>query len=134
MKHKKIKPPKCPYCGRAAILRKASDVYGEHTKIQYLYVCSGYPVCNAYVGVHAGTQKPKGTLANSELRNKRILAHKVFDSIWKHDIMSRDNAYRWIRDIFSLSSKQAHIGQFSEYQCDQLIELCQKVLGNNKVA
>lgn len=134
MKHKKQKPIKCPYCGCTAILKKGSDIYGEHATIQYLYVCSKYPVCDSYVGVHTGTKKPKGTLANAELRNKRIKTHRVFDSIWKHGIMSRENAYRWIQDIFSFSREQAHIGQFSNYQCDYLIKMCQNVLKNNKIA
>ena len=42
MKHKE-KPQilKCPYCGRTAVLRKASDIY-EKALDEYLYVCSGY--------------------------------------------------------------------------------------------
>ena len=47
MKHKE-KPQilKCPYCGRTAVLRKASDIY-EKALDEYLYVCSGYPECNS---------------------------------------------------------------------------------------
>ena len=41
---------KCPYCGRSAVLRKASYVYREKALDEYLYVCSGYPECNSYVG------------------------------------------------------------------------------------
>lgn len=51
---------KCPYCGRSAVLRKASYVYQEKALDEYLYVCTGYPKCDAYVGVHAGTMRPKG--------------------------------------------------------------------------
>ena len=40
---------KCPYCGRSAILRKASYVYKEKALDEYLYVCTGYPECDAYV-------------------------------------------------------------------------------------
>ena len=54
---------KCPYCGRPAILRDAAYVYKENALDKHLYVCSGYPECDSYVGVHAGTMKPKGTLA-----------------------------------------------------------------------
>ena len=108
-------------------------MYREKALDEYLYVCSGYPACDAYVGVHAGTLRPKGSLANGDLRHKRIEAHRLFDAIWKNGIMSRKDAYRWIQDIFSLSDAQAHIGQFSDYRCDCLMAETRKVLENNHV-
>ncbi len=82
---RKIKQPevKCPYCGRMAVLRDASYVYKENALDKYLYICSGYPECDAYVGVHAGSLRPKGSLANGDLRHKRIETHRLFDAIWK---------------------------------------------------
>lgn len=124
---------KCPYCGRSAVLRKASYVYKDKALDEHLYVCTGYPECDAYVGVHAGTMRPKGTLANGDLRHKRIETHRMFDAIWKCGILSRKEAYRWMQDIFCLPSSQAHIGQFSDYRCDRLKDECLKVLQNNHV-
>ena len=123
------KPIKCPYCGHTAVLRDASYVYGENAVEEHLYVCSRYPACNAYVGVI-----PKGTLADGNLRHKRIEAHKAFSKLWDTGIMTKKQAYRWLRYIFGLSSEQAHIGQFSEYRCDELIRTCRNVLQNNRLA
>ena len=130
---KKQKRITCPYCGAHAILQKGSYVYGDKSKEEYLYVCSNYPQCDSYVGVHAGTKKPKGTLANGDLRHKRIEAHRLFDAIWKNGVFSRKDAYRWMQDVFCLTDTQAHIGEFSEYRCDCLIEECRKVLRNNHI-
>lgn len=66
-----------------AVLRDASYVYKENALDKYLYICSGYPECDAYVGVHAGSLRPKGSLANGDLRHKRIETHRLFDAIWK---------------------------------------------------
>ena len=115
MKPKK-KTIRCPYCGGTAVLRDAAYVYGTNPHGEQLYVCQHYPSCDAYVGVHKGTQTPKGTLADGDLRNLRIRAHRMFDMIWKNGILTRKNAYRWIQDKFSLRSDQAHIGNFSEYK------------------
>ena len=112
---KKPKIIRCPYCGGTAILRDASFVYGTHSHGGQVYVCSHYPSCNSYVGVHPGTKIPKGTLANRELRQKRIQAHRIFDQIWQQGILSKPEAYRWVADKFCLTDKQAHIGQFSNY-------------------
>lgn len=131
---KKIKPIRCPYCGHTAVLRKASSVYKNRAIEEYLYVCSNYPACDSYVGVHKGTMIPKGSLANSGLRHRRIVAHRYFDSIWKNGIMTKKNAYCWLQDIFSLSSEQAHIGQFSDYMCEQVIKESKRVLENHKIA
>lgn len=60
--HPRKKPnltmPVCPYCGRDAVMRPAEYVYGDDTITagSMLYVCSGYPDCNSYVGVHRGTK------------------------------------------------------------------------------
>lgn len=125
---------KCPYCGRNAVLRKTDYVYKENALDGYLYVCSGYPKCNSYVGVHTGSLQPKGTLANGDLRHKRIIAHQVFDLTWKCGVFtSRKDAYRWMQDFFCFTSDQAHIGQFSEYRCDCLLDACKKILKNNKI-
>lgn len=67
MKQKQIR---CPYCGSIAILRDASYVYGNKAKDGKLYVCSHFPQCNSYVGVHPGTTNAKGKLANKELQTK----------------------------------------------------------------
>ena len=120
-------------CGGTAILRDASFVYGTHSHGGQVYVCSHYPSCNSYVGVHPGTKIPKGTLANRELRQKRIQAHRIFDQIWQQGILSKPEAYRWVADKFCLTDKQAHIGQFSNYMCDQLIRESADVLKNNHI-
>ena len=122
----------CPYCGAPAILRDASYVYGENTLVDKLYVCSHYPECDSYVGVFRNTDIPKGTLADSELRNKRIRTHRAFDAIWKRGIMTRGQAYQWMQHKFSLTKEQAHIGYFSDYMCQELMSECQEVLENNK--
>ena len=124
---KKQKRITCPYCGAHAVLQKGSYVHGDGAKEEYLYVCSNYPRCDSYVGVHAGTKMPKGTLANGDLRNKRIKTHKVFDQVWKKE------AYRWMTYVMGIPSEMGHIGSFSDYRCDELTKVCKKLLENNKI-
>lgn len=130
---KKQKRITCPYCGAHAVLQKGSFVYGEKSKEEYLYVCSNYPRCDSYVGVHSGTKIPKGTLANAELRNKRIKTHKIFDQVWKSNLMTKKEAYRWMTYVLGLTFEMGHIGKFSEYRCDELINICKNVLKNNNI-
>lgn len=98
MKKKQIH---CPYCGAKASLRPASAVYGTATKVpdSYLYVCDRYPRCDSYVGAHKRTKEPMGTLANGDLRNKRIQAHKAFDWMWKSGLMTKWQAYKWMQGM-----------------------------------
>ena len=48
-------------------------------------------------------------------------------------ILSIPEANRWVADLFCLTDKQAHIGQFSNYMCDQLIRESADVLKNNHI-
>ncbi len=130
---KRIKKIVCPYCGSVAVLRDGKYVYGDRTKGERLYVCSNYPNCDSYVGVHKGTSIPLGMLANSELRNKRIRAHKLFDSIWKNKLMSKKEAYRWMEYFMGVSENDAHIGKFSDYRCEELMKKCKEILSNNHI-
>lgn len=65
-----------------------------------------------------------GTLANGDLRHKRILAHKAFDPLWKSGRMKKWQAYAWLQAMLGLNEEQTHIAKFSEYMCDQVISLC----------
>lgn len=129
---KSAKAPICPYCGRVSVLRPAEYVYGANTinAGSHLYVCSGYPACNAYVSVHEGSKRPKGTLADSELRNKRIRAHRALNSIVRAGCMSRDGVYIWLSGRLNIPYEETHIGYFSDYLCEQAIKECEQVLDN----
>ena len=93
-KTKKRRLPTCQYCGSTAVLRPASDIYADGDPNRHLCVCSRYPECDAYVSVDERTLEPLGTLANGDLRHKRIEAHRLFDEIWRRRIMTWANAYR----------------------------------------
>ena len=122
---------RCPYCGSVAYLTPASQIYGDPGRKDLLYVCGNYPSCKSYVSVHPGTKVPMGPLANGDLRNLRIRAHRRFDRIWQTGIMSRQDAYRWMADYFCLPLRDAHIGKFSEYRCQELIKKCDSILELN---
>ena len=124
---------KC-HCGARAMLRPAAVVHGDKAKKEYLYICSRYPACDSYVGVHRKSRKPLGTLANKELRTKRIQAHRLFNRLWESGLMKKWQAYKWMAAKFGLNSHQAHIGKFSAYMCDELIALCEKSFHNDKLA
>ena len=74
-----------------------------------------------------------GTLANGDLRNKRIQAHKAFDWLWKSGLMTKRQAYKWMQAKLALSEDQAHIAKYSEYMCDVLIALCEQTYTNIKM-
>ena len=123
---------RCPKCGAMAILRPAADIYGDRSRKDQLYVCSNSPRCQSYVSTYPGTNIPMGTLADGDLRNLRIRAHRRFDEVWKSGIMSRDNAYRWMAELFGISMQDAHIAMFGEYRCKELIRHCEQVLENRR--
>lgn len=73
----------CPYCGSLAMLRPASAIHGlsDISAGTYLYVCRRWPACDAYVTADRRTKQPLGSLANGDLRHKRILAHHALHSV-----------------------------------------------------
>ena len=50
----------CPYCGRQAEYVDSKVIYGRSYGMAYL--CRN---CDAYVGVHRGTDEPLGRLADA---------------------------------------------------------------------
>ena len=104
----------CPYCGRLAVLRPAEYVYGKRNlnPDNYLYVCSGYPSCDSYIGVHKKSMRPMGTLANGDLRHKRIEAHRALNKVVQTGIMTKHGVYIWLQNRLCLREKDMHIGMF----------------------
>ena len=65
-----------------------------------------------------------GTLADGNLRHKRILAHQALEKLQKERHMDKWASYVWLQAKLGLDAHQTHIGMFSEQLCDQVISLC----------
>lgn len=111
----------CPYCNGSAEYVSSSEVYGgrDYGKI---YLCRP---CQAWVGVHKGTKKPLGRLADAKLRQWKIKAHQAFDPIWKEGHMNRYQAYKWLSIVLGIPRKKCHIGMFDIKTCQKVIEVTQ---------
>lgn len=96
----------CPYCSAVARFTDSAAIYGKSYGMVYL--CSNYPKCDAFVGVHKGTDKPLGRMANPELREWKKKAHASFDALWKHGRFTRHKAYRILSDMMGLPLNQTH--------------------------
>jgi hypothetical protein len=131
---------KCPYCNKKPQYVDSIIIYGRSYGM--IYLCGD---CDAYVGVHKGTNKSLGRLANRELREAKKNAHKYFDELWqkkaelgaisnpnlrgKYDWINwknkcRSDAYRWLSDQMGKPSKYTHIGMFNVVECNRVINLC----------
>ena len=120
-------PEVCEYCGGKVIFTDSAALYGKSYGMVYL--CTN---CNASVGVHRGTNKPLGTLANTVLKLKRKEAHRTFDAIWTEAVcrktkeISRTEAYAWLAGQMGLPVHRTHIAYFNVEQCDRVIRLCEE--------
>lgn len=112
----------CPYCGEPSQFIDSSVIYGKSYGM--IYNCQ---LCDAYVGVHRGTDKALGRLADSELRYWKKQAHKAFDPIWKSGLMKRKAAYAWLSEKLQISPEYTHIGMMDIDGCQRVIEVCGKV-------
>ncbi len=94
-----------------------------------IYICRK---CDAYCGVHKGTDIALGRIANRELRELKKQAHSFFDIIWKNGVMGRSEAYRWLSGVLEIPFKECHIGMFNEDQCRSAIMECKRLLNDNR--
>ena len=108
----------CPYCGYEAQFVDSIAVYRKSYGM--IYLC--WP-CDARVGVHKGTDKPLGRLANAELRKAKIAAHSAFDPMWRNATKSRRSAYKWLAEQLGIEGKDCHIGMFDVDMCQKVIEV-----------
>ena len=125
----------CPYCGKKAVLRPASYLYGEKrifTPETMFYVCSGYPDCNAYVSANQKNHRPLGIMADGELRNLRIKTHRALREIWTQGYMTKNSTYHWLSGKLALPEKETHVAMFSTYRCRETIRLANELLEERK--
>jgi len=119
---------KCPYCNGVAQCQDNIKIYKTRS-YGFAYICENYPQCNAYVGVHKGTTKALGRLANPELRSWKIAAHNELDSLWKgpEKKMNRKKAYALASKLMGVS--EFHIGESDVIECKKIIIELQKWKG-----
>lgn len=121
----------CPYCKEPSQYVDSVIIYGRSYGM--IYLCKS---CEAWVGVHAGTNKALGRLANKKLRELKKEAHSYFDRLWKfkNKIFRRSAAYKWLSEELGLDPHYTHIGMFSEITCKKVIELSKnKLNGTSKL-
>lgn len=116
----------CPYCNCKSEYTDSSVIYGKSYGM--IYLCRK---CNAYCGVHKGTDKALGRLANAELRYWKKEAHAKFDLLWQKKITkgfskkeARGSTYKWLSEQMGLPIDLTHIGMMDVEQCKRVVELC----------
>lgn len=122
----------CEYCTRPAeLLNFGDNGYPYQRAYGPLWACLR---CEAWVGVHPGTTRPLGRLANYELRQAKQAAHAAFDPLWERkkvrESISRNKArkagYQWLSDQLGIPVNKTHIGYFNTSQCAKVVEVCSK--------
>ncbi len=98
--------------------------YGHHP---FAYLCGD---CGAYVGVHAGTKIPLGTLADASLRTARKLAKEPFLKLCKN--MDRTLAYFKLSHLLCIAMKECHFGWFNVEMCGKAYTASCELLAEEK--
>lgn len=110
----------CPYCGSATQIADASRVYRKPGYGRVL-LCSAYPACDAYVGMHEGRCDAKGSLARGPLRRLRRQCHALFDPLWQSVLpLHRRQVYEEASQFFKV--RHFHVGHLDEAGCQDFLQ------------
>ena len=117
----------CSYCGDEALLVDGSSIYPHRSdlKDKHFWACF---VCEAWVGVHPGTDNPLGTLARADLRNRRHRCHVIFDQLQKKAGGSRREIYTWLAACMEIDMGICHFGMFDETLCELALQIMEEHL------
>lgn len=105
----------CPECGGKQKLHRI--LFGSN------YVCSNWPTCKGVRNVFQDGGHIGRTDANV-IKASKIMAHNAFDSLWTSELMSRNDAYEWLRKELGISRKKCHISMFDDVTCEKTHRLC----------
>lgn len=118
----------CQYCFDPTEYVDSSEVYGKSYGM--IYLCRP---CQAWVGVHDGSNVALGIVANKELREAKKQAHYYFDQLWKKKMdhgyskhEARKSAYKWLSEQLNVPVELCHIGMFTVERCNKTVEICKK--------
>ena len=126
----------CPYCKSQTEYVSSAEAY-EGIHYGMIYLCRS---CDAWVGVHKGTDTALGRLANKELRYWKKEAHRWFDPIAIHglinqvwpeyveDITNRKKAYLWLSKKMDKDFEFTHIGMFDVEDCKLVVDICKPIV------
>lgn len=109
----------CNYCGKPAELHGGLAIYPDRKDLQdrQFWVCWG---CDAWVGCKTGGDEPFGELADEELRAARIAAHKAFDPVWDHGLMTKSEARQWLAQTLGIPREECQIGLMKLEDCGRV--------------
>jgi hypothetical protein len=71
-----------------------------------------------------------GTPANIFLRRSRILAHDVFDQLWRGGFMKRHEAYKWLAE--AMGRKSVHMAGLTTLECHEVVRLAEAELARRR--
>ena len=112
----------CPFCGSKASLTDSAVIFKKSFGLYY--ICRNYPDCDSYVGLQKNSivPRPSGTLADKELRGLRAECHRLFDPIWEHREMTRQEANQRMATVLRIHPSRARIEVLTTVQCRRLIK------------
>jgi hypothetical protein len=129
----------CGYCTEDAELVDKREVYqqGFDGKV---WLCRP---CRAWVPAHKEfPHRPKGTLAKSLLRAKRLKAYCLFEQVWRgvaarkgwDEDRARSAGYHWLASEMGISATACNISAFDEVRTQIVIDICSAVVEKKDVA
>jgi hypothetical protein len=123
------RPVLCNHCRHPAELHLGSTVYPDRKDLEErrFWVCW---TCDAWVGCHTGTTRPFGPLAQLDLRNARMAAHRAFDPVWQSGRMERSAAYDWLAVELGIRRDRCHIGMMELEHCLRVSHLVWERFGS----
>lgn len=110
---------KCQECGRRMILRRGA--------VNVHYVCV---ICGQTWAIHQHDGYLISTPCDKETRFARRQLHLIFDQLWKHGGMSRNQAYKILAHMLDLKRSECHIGTFNKKQCQLGVRLMKEYIRN----
>lgn len=123
-------PTACNLCGGTVEKRSNADVYGrEFGRWPFIYLCLK---CGAYVGLHPGTERALGTLADVHTRVARRTLKPGFERIWKERLCSRTQAYKLLAEELGITADRCHWGLFDFDECNAAAKASERVYARLK--